>query len=682
MKILSATKEHNYHPNYRPDIDGLRAIAILSVVIFHAFPASIRGGFVGVDIFFVISGFLISSIIFKSLQRDDFGFAEFYAHRVKRIFPALIIVLSASYIFGWFALMPDEFKQLGKHIAAGVGFVQNFVLWKEAGYFDTASELKPLMHLWSLAIEEQFYLFYPLLIWGAWRLGLHITFSIIVALGLLSFGLNIHGTGVDTVKTFFLPHTRFWELLVGAVLAYIELFKRIQLVALMKRCTFVPQSDSVLNNLLASIGLLLIVSSVIGLSKELSFPGWWALPPVIGSFLLIFAGHATWVNRKILANRPMILIGLISYPLYLWHWPILSFERIIESGAVSNSFRVAAIGLSILLAWITYKVIERPFRFGRKTWKKTAALCVLSILIGSVGYNTFVRNGLSFRVNKQLQGSLDDISWPENLLRESSCMIANPFMNHANNAFCQGNVETSSVLLTGDSHSNSLYPGLAEVYPGKILNLAGSACLPFFDVDSGYKNERPSCPYEDVNSFLGVASKYDNIKTVVIAFRGPLYIKGTGFGDAEANHYIRRKNSIDLGNYAEIFEQSMRKTLKILLEKNKKIVFVIDIPELGFDPKSCIDGKSLKFLSRVRKPCALPRTEYAERSKEYREIVLSVTKDFPSVVVFDAAAQLCDKQYCWAIKDGKMLYRDYDHLSLQGSRYIARELEKFLQLDP
>ena len=184
---------HNAHPVYRPDIDGLRAIAILSVVIYHAFPTKLRGGFVGVDIFFVISGFLISSIIFRSLQRGDFSFSEFYARRVRRIFPALILVLAASYTVGWFVLLPDEFKQLGKHMAAGAGFVQNIVLNKEAGYFDTASELKPLMHLWSLSIEEQFYLIFPVLIWGAWRLGLN-ALSVALLLVLLSFGLNLGGS--------------------------------------------------------------------------------------------------------------------------------------------------------------------------------------------------------------------------------------------------------------------------------------------------------------------------------------------------------------------------------------------------------------------------------------------------------------------------------------------------------
>ena len=378
-------QEHNVHPVYRPDIDGLRAVAILSVVAFHAFPANLRGGFVGVDIFFVISGFLISNIIFRSLQRGDFSFAEFYAHRIKRIFPALIVVLAASFAFGWFALLPDEFKQLGKHMAAGAGFVQNFVLWKEAGYFDTASELKPLMHLWSLAIEEQFYLIYPLLIWAAWRVRLN-ALALVVVLGALSFGLNVLEIRDAAVKTFFVPQTRYWELLAGSVLAYLQLFKHGQSAPLLSRSPALSaHGRRVLNNLLSACGLFLILLAVITIHKGRAFPGWWALAPVAGAFLLILAGPQAWVNRNFLANRLMVFVGVISYPLYLWHWPILSFARIMEAEMPSPEIRGGAVALSLLLAWLTYRLLERPIRFGRKTWVKTAVLSCLLTLVGGAG---------------------------------------------------------------------------------------------------------------------------------------------------------------------------------------------------------------------------------------------------------------------------------------------------------
>ncbi|MFA6121206.1 MAG: acyltransferase, partial [Sideroxydans sp.] len=206
---------HLTHPKYRADIDGLRAIAILAVVGFHAFPTWVKGGFIGVDVFFVISGFLISTIIFGSLSRDAFSFAEFYARRIKRIFPALFLVLVASFVFGWFALLADEYKQLGKHIAGGAGFVSNFVLWGESGYFDNAAETKPLLHLWSLGIEEQFYFVWPLLLWFAWKRRFNLlTIALVVAV--VSFALNVFTVRSDPVAAFYSPLTRFWELMVGS----------------------------------------------------------------------------------------------------------------------------------------------------------------------------------------------------------------------------------------------------------------------------------------------------------------------------------------------------------------------------------------------------------------------------------------------------------------------------------
>jgi len=503
----SPPQEHNAHPAYRPDIDGLRAVAILSVVVFHAFPTKLRGGFVGVDIFFVISGFLISTIIFRSLQRGDFSFTEFYAHRIKRIFPALILVLAACYAFGWFALLPDEYKQLGKHMAAGAGFVQNFVIWKEAGYFDTASELKPLMHLWSLAIEEQFYLLYPVLIWGAWRMGLNVL-TVVILLGLLSFGLNVGGIEKEAIKTFFLPQTRFWELLAGSVLAYVQLYKPAPFAAWLKRSLFHPlvfkqppaaqRREAVLNNLLSGFGLFLIVLAVFGLHKGKLFPGWWALFPVLGACLLILAGPQAWVNRKILANRLMVFVGLISYPLYLWHWPILAFARIMESETPSRTIRMAAVVLSFVLAWLTYRLVERPIRFGRNTWVKTATLCVLMSVVGYVGYNAFMRDGLGFRMQdreefaKYFENNPPTLNYTKhhNLLAKyrEECNfydLDNWMEGHPTTAprtsidsSCYTPKSNISIFLWGDSHVEQFYYGLKTTLPSNIsiLQVASSGC--------------------------------------------------------------------------------------------------------------------------------------------------------------------------------------------------------------
>ena len=278
--------EHLTHPKYRADIDGLRALAVLSVVCFHAFPYWLKGGFIGVDIFFVISGFLISTIIFENLDKGTFSFSEFYARRINRIFPALILVLIACFAFGWFALLADEYKQLGKHIAAGAGFVSNFVFWNESGYFDNAAETKPLLHLWTLGIEEQFYIVWPLLLWSAWKRKFNLL-SLTLVITTLSFALNIKGLHSDAVATFYSPQTRFWELLIGSTLAYVTLYKpnllatkKQKLNTYLNAIIYAPSSqsnDNTLRNIQAIIGATLIGIGLLLITKERHFPGTWAL---------------------------------------------------------------------------------------------------------------------------------------------------------------------------------------------------------------------------------------------------------------------------------------------------------------------------------------------------------------------------------------------------------------------
>ncbi len=697
MTFSPPPQGHNFHPAYRPDIDGLRAVAILSVVIFHAFPKVLQGGFVGVDIFFVISGFLISSIIFKSLLRGDFSFTEFYAHRIKRIFPALILVLVVSYIFGWFALLPDEFKQLGKHMAAGAGFVQNFVLWQESGYFDTASRLKPLMHLWSLAIEEQFYLIYPVLIWGSWRLNFNII-KVLALLFLISFGLNVSAIGNNVIETFFVPQTRFWELLAGSVLAYLPFFKQIRFAEWLKQYVFHPaffrqpplakRRNVILNNLLSFGGLLLIVAAIFGLNKKMLFPGWWALVPVLGAFLLILAGPGGWVNRNILANRLMVSVGLISYPLYLWHWPLLSFARIMENGRTSVNMRISIVVLSFLLAWLTYMLVEKPIRFGQRSWLKTAVLCLLIAVVGYTGYYTLTSDGMAFR-HKWISDNATQIGLGRSFETNANCKLAHPLFNDC--CYCaQAKTDKPTIILVGDSHSNSLYPGLTEVTRDtgdNVLNLAIGGCLPFFDVASFQKGAQDRCVGKmeyNTNDILQYLEKYSSINTIVMSFRGTAYLSGESYGiglkeDGGHDRVISLTTRPDISDFHQVFETGMRATIERLLAKNKKIIFVIDWPEIGFDPQSCVDSRPLRLTDWVKQPCVLPRQDFEQRSREYRELVLSVLKDFPSVKVFDAPALLCDDQWCWAMKDHMLLYRDDHHLSIEGSRYLTKELVKLIE---
>jgi peptidoglycan/LPS O-acetylase OafA/YrhL len=421
------------HPKYRADIDGLRAVAVLSVVVSHAFPGRLNGGFAGVDVFFVISGFLISTIIFENLHRANFSFAEFYARRIRRIFPALLVVLIASYAFGWWVLLGDEYKQLGKHTAAGAGFVSNIAFWREAGYFDNAAGTKPLLHLWSLGVEEQFYIVWPLLLWIAWkrRIGFIATTA---AIALASFYLNIKGVRHDAAAAFFLPQARFWELLSGSAVAWVLLNKggipvdaRSRLgdwLGSLVKHTARKLDTRLLANVLSLAGFALLSYGFWQINKLVAYPGKWATVPVVGTVLLLSAGPEAWINRVVLSNRLAVWFGVISYPLYLWHWPLLTFARILEGSIPSRNIRVACVALAIGLAWLTYRFVERYLRFGGNSRIKVAALASLMVVVGAVGYGTDLRDGFPSRL-PGFSVTSADYSCPEGHLDHEVCKIGN-----------------------------------------------------------------------------------------------------------------------------------------------------------------------------------------------------------------------------------------------------------------
>lgn len=374
--------------DYRIDIDGLRGLAILLVVGYHAFPGRLAGGFIGVDVFFVISGFLISNLILKPLQEGTFGFIDFYSRRIRRIFPALLIVLFSCAIAGWFLLNPIEYKQLGKHIAASAAFTSNIILSRENGYFDNSAETKPLWHLWSLGIEEQFYLVWPLLLWLAasrrWN-----AFSITTGIALLSFSFNAVESYTDATAAFYSPLTRAWELMAGAALAA-------------RKPPGLGSIPKLWRELLSCAGLAGIIFAALYLNKYIIFPGWWVLLPILGSMLIIGAGSEALINRLVLSNRVLVWFGLISYPLYLWHWPILSFLRILEAGALPLALRILAIAVSVALSWAVYKFVELPIRFGRFLKAKTALLLAVGLTATAAGLVLFAKDGLPSRFHLDL----------------------------------------------------------------------------------------------------------------------------------------------------------------------------------------------------------------------------------------------------------------------------------------
>lgn len=657
---LKNKPKSNIH--YRPDIDGLRAIAVLFVVIFHAFPKMIKGGYIGVDIFFVISGFLISSIIFTNLQENNFSFKEFYIHRIKRIFPALITTLATSYIFGWFVLFPDEFQQLGKHIAASAGFIQNVILWKEAGYFDIDSELKPLMHIWSLGVEEQFYLIYPLVVWIIWRIKVNIQATIVLLL-VLSFGLNVINIEKNSIQTFFMLPTRFWELLVGSLLAYLCLFKpkwTRNWVFQWSSLLISIHKDRILNNALSIVGFLLIIVSAFTFNKNLLYPGTWALAPVTGAFLIILAGKNAWINQKILSNRLMVFIGLISYPLYLWHWILLSFARIIESEQPSMNIQIIAVLLSFLFAWITYRCIEKPIRYGQNSALKAIVLSITLIVVGFIGYYTFCHNGLASRES----------------IKEYVHMFKVVDKKDSNEEYTKEKTLPPTTAVIGDSHASHLI-ALKEV--AKRTNETVEfhslgACPMLLNISSYNKYGKEDCG-DAVNKTYTAIENSNSINTVIISLRGHIYTsehKTTFKNKKRRNHTVVLNTNPELTDSVEIFKIGIRDTLDFLTKKEKKVVFVLNAPDLDFKPQQCID-RPLR-ISKLKSPCAVARATFEEKSEEYRNLVKDVLKDFPEVKLFDASEGLCDEQWCWATKDKKILYNDTNHFSTDGSLFVAERL--------
>jgi peptidoglycan/LPS O-acetylase OafA/YrhL len=452
---------------YRPDIDGLRAIAVLLVVCFHAFPAAMRGGFIGVDIFFVISGFLITGIIARELEQQRFSLVAFYNRRVRRIFPALIVVLAVTLVLGWLWMLPAAYAQLSADVVASAAFFSNFAQLAQSGYFDIESGKKPLLHIWSLGIEEQFYLFWPLILMLVARLRLSFLAAASV-IALASFALNVALIGSNPVATFYLPFTRAWELAVGALLA----------------CGWsqIGQTSHA-SNLRAAIGLVLIAVAAVVLDTQRAFPGWWALLPVTGSALLLSAPTA-WVCRRVLASRPMVWIGLISYPLYLWHWPLLVFFAIIKFAPLTLLERGLIVGLSFALAWLTYRFVETPFRFGAPSRLRIASLCAAMVLIAAAGGIVVEGRGFNFHLPAEIR-EMADVRTDSSKWRFHECLLD----LSSEMSFAEGCVDRNRrplVLVWGDSTAGALLPGLRKAQQVRDFGIAqftSSSCIPALNTD-------------------------------------------------------------------------------------------------------------------------------------------------------------------------------------------------------
>lgn len=624
------------HPRYRPDIDGLRAVAVLCVVVFHAFPDKLKGGFIGVDIFFVISGYLISTIIFENLTRHTFSFADFYARRVKRIFPALLLVLIASLVFGWLFLYQDEYKQLGKHIAAGAGFISNFVFWQESGYFDNVAETKPLLHLWSLGIEEQFYTAWPLMLWLAWKMKLNLlTLTLIVAA--MSFALNIRQVHSDVVASFYSPQTRFWELLAGSMLAHVTLERQNRVTP---ACEATASRDHarMLDNLQSLAGGILLALGLLLISKERAFPGGWAVLPTAAAALVIAAGPQAWLNRVVLSNRVMIWVGLISFPLYLWHWPLLSFVRIITDGKPAPQIVIAAVLTAIALAGCTYQWLEKPIRQGKKTAFSTRVLVALMATVGLAGYLGNQQDKRPFNsvatfqvVNEGDIGHDKFHAYKNQLVNLCAQYVQSPIA-----CFQSSRSDLKKIAVVGDSHADHLTVGLAGQLPSRNIVFFDTLGLPLLNSKEGANLLQFVMADKQITNVVLSASWYARLGSVSVA---------------------------------SSFESELTRVVTQLAAAGKRVFIVDDVPNFSFPPEKCrYPGRWLRAAQ-----CSEKRDHFFRQHSQYFPVFESLQRK-TDVQIIKIADYFCDQNVCTMAKDGRLLYRDNNHLNLNGSTYVAQQM--------
>lgn len=650
---------------YRPDIDGLRALAIRSVVGYHVNPQLLSGGFLGVDIFFVISGYLISVIIFRELARGEFSFSHFYARRIRRLFPALITVFMASLIFGGYALFAEEYQHLGRHALAAISFLFNFLLMREAGYFDVVSDAKPLLHLWSLSVEEQFYLVWPVLLVLAarWRLKVRALLGIAIVVSFL-FALHLSQIRLDAL--YFHPLARFWELLFGAGLAYAHHCSGMDVLP--------PRIDQVwIRHLLSLGGLIAVCAAMLSFDGKTPHPGMSALLPLLGTVALIASGPVAMGNR-LLAFQPLVWVGLISYPLYLWHWPLLSYLRIMESGAPSQFMLWSVAGAAVLLAWGTYWFIERPIRHapkGRATVTALASSMALLFVVAGVVWQT---GGLPGRDSVRHAADASALMKREPAT-DDPCRRG--FAQNEAPVYCRLNAsQDRTVVVVGDSHAHALYPGIAEqaaMWGYGAMLLANSGCPPLSGTTWGRNEAEKKACAASIERILGAIEGNRRIAAVVLATRGPQYIDGAGFGPVEAHYNYPPLAAWDAsGNDddpAAVFERGLGNTVQRLERKKVPLVYLLQVPELGVPAHNCIN----RPLTVTGRPpgCMVAQSAYEDRMRVYRQRVARVAAQMPALSVIDPLPVFCDGTRCAGMREGSLLYADDNHVSLVGAAKLA-----------
>jgi peptidoglycan/LPS O-acetylase OafA/YrhL len=629
---------------YRSDIDGLRALAVLPAVFFHAHIPGFSGGYVGVDVFFVISGYLITSIIHSEMTSGHFSILTFYERRIRRILPALFTVIFFCVAAAWFLFLPDEMKLFGRSLIATILFSSNILFWEEAGYFDHAAATKPLLHTWSLAVEEQFYIAFPIaLLLCARYMPRRLPWAIgAAALG--SFILSLVAQRHWPDANFYLPFPRAWELLVGALLA-------LNVAPVLRNPTT--------RDALAVIGLAALGSSVFLYDSATSFPGLSALPPVLGAALVIHAGmHGPSHMKALLGRRELVFIGLISYSLYLWHWPLLVFARMLAMKDLSLAQSFGIISLAFLLAALSWRYVERPFRVKTalaarlRLFAATFAAMIGFIVVGSVLIATL---GLPQRLPENIRRIASAASQAENFSRQYDCVTARLAESELFGPCPIGQKGKPTVAVWGDSQAMALKPLFDTLFKeqnvsGLLVSLPG--CPPVFElarVDYGVPCLTLSDRFSDLLKASGIG------KLVLVGYwNGIFFDKNTDWHGRQSFNDETRYENIRL---------SLQLTLKRLKDSGIQVAFMMPVP----GAKEAVPQALARAEILGRKAdIEFTREEYERRTRPLDAILAAAIPVDATIHVED---DLCTET-CAVARNGKPLYFNEGHPNLYLNEFL------------
>lgn len=639
--------------NFRKDINGLRAIAVMAVVLFHFNADWMPGGFVGVDVFFVISGFLMTGIIFRGMEQEKFSIWKFYAARANRIIPALAALSAVLLVFGWFFLPPIDYRVLGKHVTSSLGFISNMVYWREAGYFDTLSHEKWLLHTWSLSVEWQFYILYPLLLVGFRRfLSLQkIKFFILIG-AVLGFLLCVVVTSKAPAASYFLLPTRAWEMMLGGV-AYLYPFTVL---------------SEVKRRLLEFGGITLIVGSCFLISSEVAWPGYWALVPVTGAFLVIQSQRGnSWLTGNVVCQK----LGAWSYSIYLWHWPMVVMLSYL---ALTEKWIYLLIALSVFLGFLSYTLIEskniqllnarEPFY---ACWNVAKVLPVLLLIV--VGGGVYWLSGVPSRVAEGLALAGNESSNKSQL----NCMV--PGISETINPCYVGVKENIVAIVVGDSHADALTTSISsalDLNKQGLLALTLSSCPFVFDVRM--KKESPYC-FKRNQERLDLIKKHPNVPVFVIG-RWSVYIYGQSDPARVVKTFQPPFIYFDEGNVTVSKEQLLLTLEKKLeqtlcdLKKTNPTFITTPIPEMPFNVPQTIARQWMLHGKPDMNEVSLSWSEYEARNKKLVDLILSSAQAC-NVDVLRPEKFLCQEGGCISNVNGRPIYYDGDHMSEYGNKLLT-----------